>query len=105
MSASVGGCPEVNKFEQVSSDDHHMSLAGGGSQYSDVPCLGVGGYTVRSMHDGHMRPPVIKQTDRTESITFLGAVTDLSARFHLETMQRCTKEAINLQYVKVLAVT
>ena len=23
-------CPEVNKFEQVSSHDHQMSLAGGG---------------------------------------------------------------------------
>ena len=24
-----GGCPLVNKFEQVSSDDHQMLLAGG----------------------------------------------------------------------------
>ena len=37
MSPQVGGGPEVNKFEQVSSDDHQMSLVG--SLYSEVPCL------------------------------------------------------------------
>ena len=26
-----GGGPQVNKFEQVSSDDHQMSLVGGGA--------------------------------------------------------------------------
>ena len=55
MSAPMGG-PEVNKFEQVSSDGQHMSLSGGpytvrshvlgwgpgGSLYSEVPCPGVG---------------------------------------------------------------
>ena len=37
MSVPVGVCPQVNKFEQVSSDDHQMSLSGvsksGGSGY------------------------------------------------------------------------
>ena len=37
MSPQVGAGPEVNKFEQVSSDDHQMSLVG--SLYSEVPCL------------------------------------------------------------------
>ena len=42
MSAPVGsggGGYEVNKFEQVSSDGHQMSLAGKGFLYSKVPCL------------------------------------------------------------------
>ena len=34
-----GRGPQVNKFEKVSGDDHQMSLAGGGSLYSDFPCL------------------------------------------------------------------
>ena len=33
-----GGGPEVNKFEQVSSDGQQMSLAVG-SMYSEVPCV------------------------------------------------------------------
>ena len=34
---------QVNKFEQVSSDDHQMSLAGGqGGPMSDVKGAGVG---------------------------------------------------------------
>ena len=38
MSVPVGGGsgPQVNRFEQVSSDGHHLSLAGG-------PGLGLGG--------------------------------------------------------------
>ena len=32
--STPGEVPEVNKFEQVSSDDHQMSLAGKGA-----PCL------------------------------------------------------------------
>ena len=36
MSASVWGCPEVNKFEQVFSDGHPMSLAGGPVQWSCI---------------------------------------------------------------------
>ena len=32
-----GGCPQVNKFEQVTSDDPHVSVAGeGGVPRSDV---------------------------------------------------------------------
>ena len=50
-----GGRPEVNNFEQVSSDGHQISLAG--AWYSEVPCLEVGGSreegcTVKSMHHG-----------------------------------------------------
>ena len=33
MSVPVG-CPHVNKFEQVSSDGHQMSLVGGGVRVS-----------------------------------------------------------------------
>ena len=35
--STSGGCPQVNKFEQVSSDGHQISLAGS----EGVPCLGV----------------------------------------------------------------
>ena len=36
------GCPQVNKFEQVSSDGHWMSLAGVWDQgAAGVPCLMV----------------------------------------------------------------
>ena len=43
MSAMVGVCPEVNKFEQVSIDGYQMSLAEEGlSLSSEVPCLGGG---------------------------------------------------------------
>ena len=42
----VGGGPQVNKFQQVSSLDHQMSLEGGpmsggrkGSMYSEVQCI------------------------------------------------------------------
>ena len=40
MSAPVeeGVCPQVNKFKQVSSDDHQVSVARGGG-----PMSGVGG--------------------------------------------------------------
>ena len=40
-------CPEVNKFEQVSSLIHQMSLAGG-SLYSEVHCLEGRQCTMRS---------------------------------------------------------
>ena len=47
MSALVGGGAEVNKFEQVSSDGHQMSLAGGawavGSLSNEVQYLRAGG--------------------------------------------------------------
>ena len=35
---SLPGGPELNKFEQVSSDDHQMSLAGNGAGGSQVWC-------------------------------------------------------------------
>ena len=39
-----GGVPQVNKFEQVSSDGHQMSLAGGGARPGGVVlCLMSGG--------------------------------------------------------------
>ena len=34
-----GGSSEVNKIEQVSIDDHQMSLAGGSLGVPEVPCL------------------------------------------------------------------
>ena len=40
MSAPVGrGGSEVNTIEQVSIDDHQMSLAGGSLRVPEVPCL------------------------------------------------------------------
>ena len=47
-----GGGPQANTFEQVSSDGHHMSLAG--AMYSEVQCI---------MGNGNMvTPPVDRQT-------------------------------------------
>ena len=51
------GGPEVNKFEQVSSEGHQISLAGplsdvragGGGLYSEVQCI---------MGNGHMESPL-----------------------------------------------
>ena len=37
------GGPQVNKFEQVSTDDHQLSLAGGLGLGVVVPCLGWAG--------------------------------------------------------------
>ena len=64
---------KVNKFQQVSSLDHQISLAGsgaatrgGGSWYNEVPCLGRGRVRAgESLHGGvqcimgigHMGPP------------------------------------------------
>ena len=49
------GVLEVNKFEQVSSDGHQMSLAGGGALYIEVHC------TMGNHHMGP-HPPVNRQT-------------------------------------------
>ena len=43
MLAAEGGGPEVNKIEQVSIDDHQISLARGSLGVPDVPCWGGGG--------------------------------------------------------------
>ena len=73
MSVVVGeGVSQVNKFEQVSSDGHQMSLAGGawlgGGLHSDVKCI---------MGNGHMGIPHAQahwQTHPTENITFSKSV-------------------------------
>ena len=72
VSTGFGVGPQVNKFEQVSSDDHQRSVAGGvgscllsggGVRYSDVQYI---------MGNGHMGPlPHCGQTDARENITFL----------------------------------
>ena len=66
---STGGVePQANEFEQVSSDGHQMSLAGGsGQRQSRVSCLmseeveveGAGLYSEVqcTMDNGHMRTP------------------------------------------------
>ena len=51
--------PQVNKFEQDSSEDNKMPVAGGGALYSEVQCI---------MGNGHMKPAPDEQTD--ENITF-----------------------------------
>ena len=43
MSVLVGVGPQVNKFEQVSSDDHQMSVVGERRMNRQVLCLGGGG--------------------------------------------------------------
>ena len=73
---------QVNKFEQVSSDGHQMSLVGGECPMSDSQKLGPGGpmsdvqggwgqdggvlysEVQRIMGNGHMGPPVNRWTDR-----------------------------------------
>ena len=55
-----GGDPQVNKFEQVSSVVHQMSLQGGSN--SDVQGPGLGGRTLYSeaqviMGNGHIGTP------------------------------------------------
>ena len=60
------GCPQVNKFGQVSSDGHQVSLAVVWARKGLVPCLMFrgGGCTVRLMQcNGHMRTPP-EQHDR-----------------------------------------
>ena len=54
----------MKKFEQVSSDDHQMSLAGGKRKsglYIEVQCIVRNGYT----------SPVDRHTYRSENIAFL----------------------------------
>ena len=91
--STSGGGPEVNKFEQVSIDAHQMLLPGGGAVqwgpmsglgrgagftglggrdlYSKIQCLeGVWEPVQWVMGNGHMAPPVNRQTDTTENITF-----------------------------------
>ena len=46
MSVPVGVGPQVNEFEQVSSDDHQMSVVGG--RLERLILLGVGGQVLRS---------------------------------------------------------
>ena len=74
MSALVGiGGPEVNKFEQVSSDGHQMSLAKGmvlGGP--EVPCPGLGGGGVLRVCPCKVRSngnPPFGQADTYENIT------------------------------------
>ena len=73
MSAPVMGGLEINKFEQVFSEGHQMSLVGG-SLYSEVSCLeGVGprlGVLASDIQciigNGHMGllPALNRMTDR-----------------------------------------
>ena len=50
MSVPVGVGPQVNEFEQVSSDDHQMSAVGGRSER--LILLGVGGRSPDLMSEG-----------------------------------------------------
>ena len=86
LDVSYGWGPQVNKFQQVSRLDHQMSVAGDqGVLMSHVwmrggvvtgPRLGQGLCTVRSNASCVMvtweprLPPVNRQTDKTENITF-----------------------------------
>ena len=60
----------MNKFEQVSSDDHQMSLAGAGRFLSsEVPCLEERAGALYSkvqciMGNGHMGSPMDRMMDR-----------------------------------------
>ena len=58
-----GGCPRVNKFEQVSSDSHQISLvrgqAGGGVRSNASWVIVI-----------WAPPPACEQTDTSENITF-----------------------------------
>ena len=59
----LAGGPELNTFEQFSSDDRLMSQAGGGSLFSEVLCGGGGSVPVQCIiGNGHMDPPVDRQT-------------------------------------------
>ena len=74
MSVLVGVGPQVNKFEQFSSDDHQMSLAGGGGAPYRV--------TISSFHDACDVTYPSGQTHACENITFpqllLRAVTKVT---------------------------
>ena len=63
-----GGGPQVNKFEQVSSDDHQMSLAGGGRvcRGGSTPYY----VTYPMMHVMSSTPWTEWQTNACENITF-----------------------------------
>ena len=50
MSVPVGVGPQVNEFEQVSSDDHQMSAVGG--RLEGLILLGVGGRSPGLMSEG-----------------------------------------------------
>ena len=77
MSVPGGGWlgPQVNKFEQVSSDDHQMSVAGRDPQ---IGCLGWGEGSPGLMSGGRGTLPCalsndacdVGQTDACESDTF-----------------------------------
>ena len=54
--------PQVNNFEQVSSDDHQMSVAVG-------PMSGIGGVPMSHMGNGHMGTPL--PLNRMESTIML----------------------------------
>ena len=64
----------MNKFEQVPSVGHQMSLAGGPMSHGGIPCLGERIRALYSeveciMGNGDMGTPC-EQTDTTENITF-----------------------------------
>ena len=61
----VGGGHQVNKFEQVSSDDYQMLVVGVGPQ---VWCMGVSCDLFHDACDVH--PPLHGQTDICANITF-----------------------------------
>ena len=67
-------CPQVNKFEQVSSNDYQMSVAMGGYPRGGYPKSHVLGRDVHyhmsypMMHV--MLPPLCGQTDICKNITF-----------------------------------
>ena len=68
---SVWACPQMNKFQQVSIDDHQMSVEGGipgpiSVGVSQVPCLGGSSYhmTYPMTHVMYLTPPTPKQNDR-----------------------------------------
>ena len=74
----VGGwAPQVNKFEQVSSGGHQMSLAEWvPCLMSKVPCLKSRGWALYSevqciLGNGHMGTPLWTDRDTCENITFL----------------------------------
>ena len=54
MSVPVGVGPQVNEFEQVSSDDHQMSVVGG--RLEGLILLGVGGRSPGLMSGGGVGP-------------------------------------------------
>ena len=60
MSVKVGedGSPQVNKFEQVSSDDHQKSVAGGWVPRSDVQ-VGVPRFDVQGGREGGIPYPMM----------------------------------------------